>query len=75
MGSYLDALQKDLERLTKDAKELAKKMKSGDKKSQEAFEKLQPFLEPDSLKKRYDLATKLDVVELNQTFKKLFPNM
>ena len=75
MGSYLEALQKDLERLTKDAKELAKKMKSGDKKSEEAFNKLQPFLEPDSLKKRYDLAAKLDLAELNQTLKKLFPHM
>jgi hypothetical protein len=75
MGSYLDALNKDIARLKKDAEELSKKMKSGDKKSQEAYEKLRPFMKEESLKKRFELAAKLDAAELNQTLKKLFPNM
>jgi predicted nuclease with TOPRIM domain len=59
---YVDALVKDLNKLEADMDAINKALKknAADKAALAAKAKLAPFLTADALKKRYDLATKLD---------------
>jgi hypothetical protein len=63
---YVDALMKDLKKLNADMDAIKKALdkNAADKTALAAKAKLAPFLTEASLKKRYDLAVKLDQQEM-----------
>jgi hypothetical protein len=71
LGDYTDALAKDLKRIEGELKQIDAALRKNPKDAAALKKKQQvlPFLEPASLKRRYDNAAKMDAEAMKKQFK------